>query len=237
MNEFLARFNIVIEDELLALEKLSSEASARTNANKCRMIKANIAFSTDPGTQACKTAEGTQACKTAEGTQACKTAEGTQACKTAEGTPFVTMTPEEQKYRTSLLDQAQVMGRVTTFRTAVDNYMNYIKKPKNDNIRRFIDEDLSSLDSVEKFIHLVNRAHLDYLFDNHEFPCPCDANSETFETILYANLPRNNHTVVPCKSKCSFGTKMAMSDVSVLLKRFDFIDYGSEFSITFSEVS
>jgi hypothetical protein len=198
MNEFLARFNTVIEDELVALEKLSGEASARVNANKCRMIKANIAFSTDPRT------------------------------------PFKTMTPEEQKYRNSAIEHAHATGRVTTFRNAIDNYMNYIKSPENDNIRRFIDADLKNLDSVEKFIELVNLAHMEYLFDNYEFPCTCRAKSDTFEKVLYANLSRNNHSIVPCKSKCSFGTKMVMDDASALLKRFDFIDYGSEFSITFS---
>ena len=201
MNEFLTRFNTVIEDELVCLEQLVSEAKARSNANKCRVIKANITLSTNPRTL------------------------------------FSTMPPEEQKYRSSMLEQAQATGRVTTFRKAVDNYINYIKKPENDNIRRFIDEDLPSLDSVEKFIHLVNRAHLDYMFDNYEFPCSCDAKSDTFENILYANLRRNNHTIIPCKGKCSFGTKMVMEDVSELLKTFDLIDYGSEFSITFSKAS
>jgi hypothetical protein len=198
MNEFLARFNTVIEDELVALEKLSGEASTRVNANKCRMIKANIAFSTDPRT------------------------------------PFKTMTSEEQKYRNSAIEKAHAAGRVITFRNAIDNYMNYIKSPENDNIRRFIDADLPNLDSVEKFIELVNLAHMEYLFDNYEFPCTCRAKSDTFEKVLYSNLSRNNHSIIPCKSKCSFGTKMVMDDASALLKRFDFIDYGSEFSITFS---
>jgi hypothetical protein len=115
--------------------------------------------------------------------------------------------------------------------------MNYIKKPENDNIRHFIDQDLPGLDSVEKFIELVNLAHLDYLFDNYEFPCPCGAKSDTFENILYANMTRNNHSIIPCKSKCSFGTKMVMDDATALLKSFDFIDYGSEFSITFSKAA
>ena len=201
MNEFLARFNTVVEDRLAALEKLSSEASARANADKCRMIKANIAFSKDPRT------------------------------------PFDSMTPEEQKYRNSAIEQVQAVGCVIRFRKAIDNYTDYIKKPENDNIRRFIDEDLPSLDSVEKFIQIVNLAHLDYMFDTYEFPCPCNAKSDTFENILYANLPRKDHTIIACKGKCTFGTKMVMDDVSELLKSFDFIDYGSEFFITFSKAS
>jgi hypothetical protein len=201
MNQFLARFNTVIETELVALEKLSSEARARVNANKCRMIKANIAFSTDPRT------------------------------------PFNTMTPEEQKYRNSAIEQAHASGRVIKFRNAIDNYMNYIKSPENDNIRHFIDADLPGLDSVEKFIELVNLAHLDYLFDNYNFPCPCGAKSDTFESILYANFSPGSHGIVACKGKCSLGTKMVMDDASALLKTFDFIDYGSEFSITFSKTS
>jgi hypothetical protein len=201
MNDFLGRFHTVIEDELVCLEQLVSEAKTRANANKCRLIKANITLSTNPRT------------------------------------PFSTMPPEEQKYRSSLLEQAQANGRVTTFRKAIDNYISYIKKPENDNIRRFIDEDLPALDSVEKFINLVNRAHLDYMFDTYEFPCTCDATKDTFENILYANLLRKSHTIVPCKGKCSFGTKMVMDDVSGLLKTLDFIDYGTEFCISFSKAT
>ena len=189
LTSFLERINPIISKERIALEQLASEASARCNAHKCKMLKASIAD--------------------------------------------VLVT--DYQYRKSVLEYSQAIGKVVSFQTAVDKYLTYITAPENDRIRRFIDEDLPTLDSVEKFIKLVNQAHLDYMFDTYEFPCTCGTTSETFENCLYPNYSRNNHSIVPCKGKCTFGTDMTMDDASALLDQPNFIEYGTEFHITFSK--
>jgi hypothetical protein len=147
--------------------------------------------------------------------------------------PFDNLKPEEQKYRKAVIDHIQETSSLETFKVAIEKYMTYIILLENDDTRRFIDQDLPTINTVEEFVYLVNLSHLDYLFDNHEFNCPCDSTSDTYQETLYASTESSKHFIVPCKIKCSYGTPMKMKDTTSLLKRFDFIDYNTEFFIEF----
>ncbi len=147
--------------------------------------------------------------------------------------PFGNLNPEEQKYRNAVIDKIQETSSLETFEKAIDKYITYITLPENDDNRRFIDEDLPIINTVEDFIYFVNLSHINYLFDNHEFNCPCGSTSKTYQGILYASTEPLQHIIVPCKIKCSNGTPMKMKDATSLLKRFDFIDYDTEFLIEF----
>jgi hypothetical protein len=200
MIAFLERFPAIIDAELAEYNQRVSEANTRVNASKARMIKADIALSTNPRI------------------------------------PFDKFKPEEQKYRNAVIDKIQETSSLETFKKAIDKYMAYVILPENDDIRRVIDQSLSTVNTVEQFIHLVNVAHLDYLFDNHEFNCPCSSTNKNYQQVLYASTDPYKHILVPCKIKCSYGTPMKMNDVTLLLKSFDFIDYSTEFLIEFVEV-
>jgi hypothetical protein len=147
--------------------------------------------------------------------------------------PFENINPEEQKYRNSVISHIQETASRDTFKTAIDKYMAYIALPENDDVRHFVDQDLPTINTVEDLIYFINLSHFDYLFDNHEFNCLCDSTSDNYQEILYASTDPEQHIIVPCKIKCSYGTPMKMKDVNSLLKGFDFIDYGTEFLIEF----
>ena len=200
MIAFLERFPAIVDAKLAEYNQRVSEANTRVNASKARMIKENIALSTNPRI------------------------------------PFDNLKPEEQKYRNAVIDKIQETSSLETFEKAIDKYMAYITLLENDDIRHFIDQDLPTVKTVEDFIHLVNLAHLDYLFDNHEFNCSCSSTNKNYQQILYASTEPFQHILVPCKIKCSYGTPMKMKDVTSLLKSFDCIDYSTEFLIEFVEV-
>ena len=146
---------------------------------------------------------------------------------------FEDLNIEEQKYRNSVISHIQETASRDTFKAAIDKYMAYIALPENDDVRHFIDQDLPKINTVEQLVHFVNLSHLDYLFDNHEFDCHCGSTSDTYQKVLYASTDPDQHIIVPCKMKCSYGTPMKMKDVTSLRKGFDFIDYGTEFLIEF----
>jgi hypothetical protein len=138
---------------------------------------------------------------------------------------------EEQEHSKRQSEYFQQNALVKWLETDIDKYLSFVTHSHCDHIRRFIDDDLPSCDTFEKFVYMVNEAHFNDIFDNYPLECSCGAKSDTFQSCLYFGTDPKHHVLVACKSLCSYGTRMKIANREAHLKSRDFIEVYSEFNI------
>jgi hypothetical protein len=142
-----------------------------------------------------------------------------------------TLLPEEQEHKKQQSEYFRAQAIFKWLETDIDKYLAFVTHAYSDHIRRFIDEDLPSCDTFEKFVYTVNLAHFNDIFDNYPLECSCGAKSDTFQSCLYFGTDPKHHVLVACKEICSYGTRMKISNREAHLKSRDFIEVYSEFNI------
>jgi hypothetical protein len=142
-----------------------------------------------------------------------------------------TKLPEELEHWNRQIEFFQEKTMLMDVESSIHYYIKFVQSPYNDHIRRFIDEDLPTCDTFDKFVRVVNLAHYNEIFDNYPLQCTCDAKQDTFQGCMYFGTDPKKHIFIACKGICSYGTKMTIANPEVHLKDRTFIDAYSEFNM------
>ena len=212
LRDFIARYPDITERALEEPRRLMSEAQTRMNAANARMIKARVNKHSGQVTQ--HSGQVTQ-----------------PSGQVTQPSGQVTKLPEEQEHSRLQIDFFQTKHTLKNFESDIYKYMQFVKSPCNDHIRRFIEEDLPACDTFEKFIYAVNIAHFNDIFNNYPLQCTCNATPDTFQECVYLGTDPQHHVFIPCKGICSRGTKMTIVNREKYFKSCDLIDPYGELTI------